>query len=154
MLELEVVVAVVARETRGWRVPAQDLSPPSDCGVADKEGGNPSSHHFSTQLHCNRANHIDSSSCTCMPYSFSSKLFQTFLLQPAKMSRFISAGADEAAPNEEDEKWLAAQKAIEATRSKPRVQAGSQEGGKSLFETLEANKGLLISALSLDLRIS
>ena len=79
-----------------------------------------------------------------MPYSFSSELFHTFLLQPAKMSRFVSAGADEAAPNEEDEKWLAAQKAIEATRSKPRVQAGSQEGGKSLFETLEANKGLLI----------
>lgn len=64
------------------------------------------------------------------------------------MSRFVSAGTaeDEAAPaNERDEAWEKAQQQIEAARSatgaaqKPRP--GEQEGGKSLYETLQANKG-------------
>lgn len=59
------------------------------------------------------------------------------------MSRFVAAGAD-GETTEHDEKWLAAQKAIEATRSKPRVELGSQEGGKSLYETLQANKGIFM----------
>lgn len=56
------------------------------------------------------------------------------------MSRFVAAGTD-GQPTEQDEKWLAAQQAIEATRSKPKIEPGQQEGGKSLYETLQANKG-------------
>ena len=64
------------------------------------------------------------------------------------MSRFVSAGTAEdeaAAPgSERDEAWEKAQQQIEAARSatgaqKPRP--GEQEGGKSLYETLQANKG-------------
>ncbi|KAI5370827.1 Putative PSME3-interacting protein [Septoria linicola] len=68
------------------------------------------------------------------------------------MSRFVAAGAD-GEPTEQDEKWLAAQKAIEATRSKPRVELGSQEGGKSLYETLQANKEKKQAAYEESLRI-
>lgn len=57
------------------------------------------------------------------------------------MSRFVSANANADSTSEEDIRWLAAQAAIEATRSQPRLPPGQQEGGKSLFETLEANKG-------------
>jgi len=61
-------------------------------------------------------------------------------------SRFVSAGSNEE-PTERDEAWEKAQKMIEATRQpKPRV--GEQEGGKSLFETLEANKGDFDLAIS------
>lgn len=60
------------------------------------------------------------------------------------MSRFISAGtSDEPPTSERDEAWLKAQQQIEAarlqTQQKPRP--GEQEGGKSLYETLQANKG-------------
>lgn len=59
------------------------------------------------------------------------------------MSRFVSA--DGSTPNEEDEAWQKAQAAIEATRTRPKLEAGSQEGGKSLYETLQANKVTLRS---------
>ncbi|KXT06172.1 hypothetical protein AC578_1418 [Pseudocercospora eumusae] len=58
------------------------------------------------------------------------------------MSRFVSAGAEEN-PAEQDEEWQKAYAAIEATRQKKNTSAmggGSQEGGKSLYETLQANK--------------
>lgn len=64
------------------------------------------------------------------------------------MSRFVSAGTDEDPPataptTERDEAWVKAQQQIEAarqqTQQKPRP--GEQEGGKSLYETLQANKG-------------
>lgn len=58
------------------------------------------------------------------------------------MSRFVSAGASDQ-PTERDEAWLKAQQQIEAarqqTQQKPRP--GEQEDGKSLYETLQANKG-------------
>ncbi|KAK4547349.1 hypothetical protein LTR36_001005 [Oleoguttula mirabilis] len=54
------------------------------------------------------------------------------------MSRFVSAGgADE--PTAQDEAWLEAQRKIEATRQK-KPEVGQQEDGKSLFDTLQANK--------------
>lgn len=56
------------------------------------------------------------------------------------MSRFVSGGTvDE--PIERDEAWLKAQQEIEANR-KEKEELGRQESGKSLFETLQANKGI------------
>jgi len=56
------------------------------------------------------------------------------------MSRFVSAGSDGQETSERDEAWLKAQQQIEATKQKKAI-AGQQEGGKSLYETLQANKG-------------
>lgn len=44
-------------------------------------------------------------------------------------------------PIERDEAWLKAQQEIEANR-KEKEELGRQESGKSLFETLQANKGI------------
>ncbi len=61
------------------------------------------------------------------------------------MSRFVSATDNEAGASktEADEAWLAAQARIDATKREKTAaqQAGLQEGGKSLYETLQANKG-------------
>lgn len=62
------------------------------------------------------------------------------------MSRFVSGGTD-AEPSERDEAWLEAQKAVEA-RHLAKLDAGKQEGGKTLYETLEANKGFCLHSLS------
>ena len=83
-------------------------------------------------------------------------------------SGFVAAGSggdggngDEASANnnnnnyttnsQQDSAWAEAQRKIDATRqhsslmgSKPRL--GEQEGGKSLYETLQANKGELDSS--------
>ena len=53
---------------------------------------------------------------------------------------FVSGGTNEE-PTERDEAWLAAQKEIDAKRLQEKVSADQQEGGKSLYETLQANKG-------------
>jgi hypothetical protein len=54
-------------------------------------------------------------------------------------SGFVSGGTiDE--PIERDDEWRAAQAEIEEKR-RQREDYGRQEGGKSLFEVLEANKG-------------
>ena len=55
------------------------------------------------------------------------------------MSRFVSGGTNEE-PTERDEAWLQAQKEIEA-KHLAKIEAGKQDGGKSLYETLQANKG-------------
>jgi hypothetical protein len=55
------------------------------------------------------------------------------------MSRFISGGTNDEAI-ERDEAWLKAQQAIEAAH-REKADLGKQNGGKSLFETLQANKG-------------
>lgn len=55
------------------------------------------------------------------------------------MSRFVSGGTiDE--PVERDDAWLKAQQEIEAKR-RQKEEESKQEGGKSLYETLQANKG-------------
>lgn len=80
-------------------------------------------------------------------------------------SGFVAAGSgdDGSAPNnpssnnttntQQDSAWAEAQRKIDATRqhsslagSKPRL--GEQEGGKSLYETLQANKGEFYSQSS------
>ena len=55
------------------------------------------------------------------------------------MSRFVSGGTDEE-PTERDEAWLKAQQEIEAKHRQKRDE-GKQQDGKSLYETLQANKG-------------
>jgi len=56
------------------------------------------------------------------------------------MSRFISSGTSDE-PAERDGAWLRAQSEIEAKRLQTKLKPGEQEGGKSLYETLQANKG-------------
>ena len=55
------------------------------------------------------------------------------------MSRFVSGGTNEE-PTERDEAWLKAQQEIEAGQLQKK-EAGQQADGKSLYETLQANKG-------------
>jgi len=63
------------------------------------------------------------------------------------MSRFVAGGTvDE--PAERDDAWLAAQQEIEAKR-RQKEEEGRQGGGKSLYETLEANKGESIPSRSI-----
>ena len=54
-------------------------------------------------------------------------------------SGFVSGGSLEK-PNERDEEWLKAQRELEEER-KRKAQLEQQQGGKSLFEILQANKG-------------
>jgi hypothetical protein len=54
-------------------------------------------------------------------------------------SGFVSGGTADA-PIERSDEWLAAQQELEANRRRKAEEARLQ-GGKSLFETLEANKG-------------
>ena len=55
------------------------------------------------------------------------------------MSRFVSGGnADK--PIERDDAWLKVQQELEDKRRKKEEEV-RQEGGKSLYETLQANKG-------------
>lgn len=55
------------------------------------------------------------------------------------MSRFVSGGTNDQ-PVERDEDWLKAQQEIEAKR-RQKEEESRQEGGKSLYDTLQANKG-------------
>jgi hypothetical protein len=57
------------------------------------------------------------------------------------MSRFVSAGELEK-PAERDDEWVKAKKEVEQERNR-KLEAGKQEGGKSLYEVLQANKGVL-----------
>ena len=68
------------------------------------------------------------------------------------MSRFVSAGT-EADSITRDDAWIQAQKEVEAQRqTKPVVKPGEQEGGKSLYEVLQQNKGRCYTAMRLWLR--
>lgn len=55
------------------------------------------------------------------------------------MSRFVSGGTNES-PTERDSAWITAQAEIEARKAEKAAQA-QQNDGKSLYETLQANKG-------------
>ncbi|QIX02025.1 hypothetical protein AMS68_007542 [Peltaster fructicola] len=67
------------------------------------------------------------------------------------MSRFVSGGTDEE-PAERDDAWIQAQKAVEA-RHLAKLDAGKQDGGKSLFETLQANKDAKQAAFEESIRL-
>lgn len=64
-------------------------------------------------------------------------------------SGFISGGTTDA-PLERSDEWLAAQKEIEANALR-RAEQARQSDGKSLYETLEANKGILLLAVLLQI---
>jgi hypothetical protein len=55
------------------------------------------------------------------------------------MSRFVPGGTIDK-PIERDDEWAQAQRELEAARQK-REEEKEKDGGKSLFEILEANKG-------------
>ena len=59
-------------------------------------------------------------------------------------SGFVSGGTTDA-PIERSDEWLAAQVELEANRRRKADEAAAQNSGRSLFETLEANKGFLPS---------
>lgn len=54
-------------------------------------------------------------------------------------SGFVSGGTTDH-PVDRDDEWLKAQQEIEATRRR-KEEEGKQEGGKSLYEVLQNNKG-------------
>lgn len=56
------------------------------------------------------------------------------------MSRFVSAGELEKQTKREDE-WAKAQKEVDEHKQR-KQEAGRQEGGKSLYEALQANQGV------------
>jgi hypothetical protein len=55
------------------------------------------------------------------------------------MSRFVSGGSLDK-PVERDEAWLKAEQELEEKR-REKAELERKQGGKSLFEVLEANKG-------------
>ncbi len=57
-------------------------------------------------------------------------------------SGFVPGGTNDA-PIQRDDAWLAAQLELEAERKKKADAQKAMSEGKSLFETLEANKGPL-----------
>ena len=61
-------------------------------------------------------------------------------------SGFVSGGTTDT-PIERSDEWLAAQKELEVNRQRKAEQA-RQADGRSLYETLEANKGIAINSLS------
>lgn len=61
-------------------------------------------------------------------------------------SGFVSGGTTEE-PIERNDEWLAAQKELEANRQRKAEQA-RQADGRSLYETLEANKGTIMDAIA------
>ena len=56
------------------------------------------------------------------------------------MSRFVSGGTDEH-PTPRDEAWLKAQQELDAAAI-AKQEAARAGSGKSLYETLQANKGV------------
>jgi hypothetical protein len=57
------------------------------------------------------------------------------------MSRFVSAGTDADTRPPADDGWLKAQQEVESSKKPKAAEEGKQEGGKSLYEVLQANKG-------------
>ncbi|KAJ9627621.1 hypothetical protein H2203_002833 [Taxawa tesnikishii (nom. ined.)] len=67
------------------------------------------------------------------------------------MSRFVSGGTIDQ-PFERDEAWLKAQEEVEVKR-RQREEEGRQEGAKSLYETLQANKAAKQEAFEESIRL-
>lgn len=61
-------------------------------------------------------------------------------------SGFVSGGPNDE-PIKRSDEWLAAQQEVEANRQREAIEA-RQSDGRSLFETLEANKGISRSQVS------
>ncbi|KAK5011085.1 hypothetical protein LTR28_005858 [Elasticomyces elasticus] len=67
------------------------------------------------------------------------------------MSRFVSVGTVEEPP-ERDEEWLKAQHAIDAAKTQ-KEEASRQDSGKTLYETLQANKAAKQEAFEESIRL-
>ncbi|KAF2154562.1 hypothetical protein K461DRAFT_252610 [Myriangium duriaei CBS 260.36] len=67
------------------------------------------------------------------------------------MSRFVAGGTVDQ-PTERSDEWLKAQQAIEAKKA-AKLPVGQQEGGKSLYETLQANKAAKQDAFEESIRL-
>jgi len=61
-------------------------------------------------------------------------------------SGFVSGGTNDA-PIERSDEWLAAQHELDTNRQRKAIEA-RQSDGRSLYETLEANKGISRSGIS------
>ena len=57
------------------------------------------------------------------------------------MSRFVSGGTDDQPDKQRDDEWLKVQQELDA-KSLAKQLEGKQGEGKSLYETLQANKGV------------
>ena len=57
-------------------------------------------------------------------------------------SRFVSGGTLEN-PTERDSEWLQAQQDLEAQRRQREDERDKRQDGKTLYEVLQANKGIL-----------
>ncbi|KAH0843103.1 hypothetical protein AYO21_03396 [Fonsecaea monophora] len=66
------------------------------------------------------------------------------------MSRFVPAGTDADAP---DDAWVKAQQQVESLRRPKKVDGGTQEGGKSLYEVLQSNKAAKQEAFEESIRL-
>jgi hypothetical protein len=67
------------------------------------------------------------------------------------MSRFVLAGSLDK-PTKRGDEWLKAQQEIDESRKRKEAE-GRQDGGKSLYEVLQANKGVswpAMKAVALD----
>ncbi|KIW91274.1 uncharacterized protein Z519_08170 [Cladophialophora bantiana CBS 173.52] len=70
------------------------------------------------------------------------------------MSRFVSAGTDaDAAAPAPDDAWVKAQQLVESTRKAKKLDEGTQDGGKSLYEVLQANKAAKQEAFEESIRL-
>ena len=59
-------------------------------------------------------------------------------------SKFVSGGTIDQ-PLDHDDEWLQAQKDIEARQRRKEEEESRQEGGKTLYEVLQQNKGDYLS---------
>ncbi|EXJ71488.1 uncharacterized protein A1O5_05296 [Cladophialophora psammophila CBS 110553] len=74
------------------------------------------------------------------------------------MSRFVSAGTDadadaDAAGPASNDAWMKAQQQVESTRKPKKLDEGTQDGGKSLYEVLQANKAAKQEAFEESIRL-
>jgi len=70
------------------------------------------------------------------------KAKETSDCQSSRVFRFVSGGTTDA-PIERSDEWLATREELEATRRR-KVEELRQSNGRSIYETLEANKGTLL----------
>lgn len=58
-------------------------------------------------------------------------------------SRFVAAGGTDVEPPPENDDWAKARKQVDDSKKLKVDASGTQEGGKSLYEHLQAQKGML-----------
>lgn len=74
-----------------------------------------------------------------LAYGLRTRTWELTFNNTTMSSGFVSGGTTDA-PIERDDEWVQAQQEIEANRRR-KEEESRQTGGKTLFETLQANKG-------------